>query len=156
MELDPEALQTGLVGNSGKKKMRAYISKSINVPFVGLAWPVPWEVCGGDVGDGLGVDVDDLERLLELVLDIEGIKTYPSAFKFLVRRHKGGHDGACIDEWLPCSIVGTKKSKSSLRATGNIFAGLRRRGEATILCGTTYFLLQKKQMNMHDFCGRWS
>lgn len=45
-----------------KKNIRKYISKSINVPFVRLAWPVTWEVCGGDVGDGLGVDVDDLKR----------------------------------------------------------------------------------------------
>jgi hypothetical protein len=48
-----------------KKDIRAYISKSINVPFVGFAWPVTWEICGGDVGDGLGVDVDDLKRSLE-------------------------------------------------------------------------------------------
>ncbi len=45
-----------------KKNIRKYISKSINVPFVRLAWPVTWEVCRGDVGDGLGVDVDDLKR----------------------------------------------------------------------------------------------
>lgn len=58
----PGSPADGISMDLDKKDIRAYISKSINVPFVGLAWPVAWEICGGDVGDGLGVDVDDLER----------------------------------------------------------------------------------------------
>lgn len=43
--------------------------------------------------------------------------------------------------------------KKFLRATGNIFAGLRRRGEITIMSGTTYFLLQERRMTCRNSVG---
>jgi hypothetical protein len=36
------------------------ISEFFQIPFMRLAGPVTGKICGGDIGDGLWIDTDDL------------------------------------------------------------------------------------------------
>jgi hypothetical protein len=83
---------------------------------------VTWEICGGDVGDSFGVDIDDLENISmnnEIKFMLVRL-AYPPAIKLRLRWDERCHNACIMRGYGSVDNMEGKREKSSLENRQNV------------------------------------